>query len=384
MRIGIDLRCLEEEKISGVGEYALEIVRNLLETDGENEYLIFSNSYKQASQNFSFLDKYPNAELRRFRYPNKLLNFFLWYFKRPGLDRMIGGADIFFAPNINFLAVGKKCKFIVAFHDLSFERFPEFFTAKTRLWHYLFVNPRRIAERADRIIAVSESTKRDLREIYGAGLEKIRVIYHGISDEFKIMDRNDPKLLEIQKKYNLPYKFILYLGNIEPRKNISAVIGAYKIFLSKNPRLAKYKLVFAGNVSPPCRGIIEKENAAVCGYVKREERPHIYNLASLFVYPSFFEGFGLPVLEAMACGTPVVTSDNSSLPEVAGDAAVLVDPNRPAEIADAMEALLSDEKLYDKMKKRGLERSQKFGWKKCARETLNVIASVAKQSRTIQ
>src|SRR3989339_252581 len=133
MKIGIDLRCLEEEKISGVGEYALEIVRNILEADTENQYIIFSNSYKQKSQNFNFLKRYPRAQLKRFRYPNKVLNLLLWYFGWPKLDRLVGGADIFFAPNINFLSVGRICKLVTTFHDLSFERFPEFFSLKTRL-----------------------------------------------------------------------------------------------------------------------------------------------------------------------------------------------------------------------------------------------------------
>ena len=406
MRIGIDLRCLEEEKISGVGEYALELVRNLLEIDEKNEYVIFSNSYKQKSRNFNFFEKYPNAKLKRSRWPNKLLNFFLWYFGWPKLDRLIEGTDIFFAPNINFLAVssprtkstpnivcirklsnkfqnndlvrGKNCELITTFHDLSFERFPEFFTRKTCLWHYYFVNPRRIAQKSERIIAVSESTKKDLKEIYKINSGKIGVVYHGVSGDFRIIDRNDPKLLEAQKKYKLPYKFILYLGNIEPRKNITSVIKAYKNLLRNNPKLEKYKLVLAGNINPLCRDIMDKkkENIAICGYIKREDRPYIFNLASLFVYPSHFEGFGLPVLETMACGTPVIASNNSSLSEVVGNTAILVSPHRPDEIAEAMEAILTDEKLRSKLKEKGLKQAQKFNWKKCAASTLKIIEEI--------
>ena len=376
MRIGIDLRCLEEEKISGVGEYTLELVRNLLETDNQNKYVIFSNSYKQTSQNFFFFEKYPNARLRRFRYPNKLLNLSLWYFGWPKLDKLIGGADIFFAPNINFLAVGKNCKLITTFHDLSFERFPEFFTLKTRLWHYYFVNPRQIARKSKRVIAVSESTKKDLEEIYKINPKSIKVVYHGVSEDFRIIDRNGPKFLDIQKKYALPYKFILYLGNIEPRKNIKSIIEAYKKFLSINPKLEKYKLVLAGSINPLCRGIIEKENVTACGYIEREDRPYVMSLASLFVYPSHFEGFGLPVLEAMACGTPVVASNSSSLPEVVGNAAILVSSHRPDEIAEAMEAVLTDEKLRSKLKEKGLKQAQKFNWKKCAASTLKIFEEI--------
>ncbi|MCX6762282.1 MAG: glycosyltransferase family 1 protein [Candidatus Moranbacteria bacterium] len=271
-------------------------------------------------------------------------------------------------PQIFFFS--KKCRVVATFHDLSFERYPNFFPFKTRLWHEYFVNPRKIAQAAEKLIAVSESTKKDLETIYKIDPEKINVVHHGISDDFNVIDRNDPKLLEIQKKYNLPYKFVLYLGNIEPRKNISSVVAAYKKVVFENPILEKNELVLAGNVSPLCREMVEKENLKTCGYIKREDRPYIYNLASLFIYPSFFEGFGLPILEAMACGTPVITSNNSSIPEVAGNAAIFVDPNRPSEVAEAMRTILTDEKLYAKMKERGLAQSQKFSWKKCALESM--------------
>ena len=400
MRIGIDLRCLEEEKISGVGEYALEIVRNLLEIDSQNKYVVFSNSYRQRSQHFNFLEKYQNVRLKRLHYPNKLLNFSLWYFGWPKLDKLIGpprlsprsdgaggetgGANIFFAPNINFLAISRNCPLVTTFHDLSFERFPEFFTRYARLWHFFFVNPRRIARKSDRVIAVSQSTTHDLNEIYSINPPKPKVVHHGIGGDFKIIDRNDPTLLRVQKKYDLPYKFILYLGNIEPRKNISSLIESFKKFQKSNPDLEKYKLVLAGNISPLCQNIIkkEKENIQVIGYIDREDKPFVYNLASLFVYPSLFEGFGLPILEAMACGTPVIASNNSSIPEVAGDAAILIDPNRPQEIFESAQSVLKDEKLYGKLREKGLLQAKKFSWKKCAKETLNVILSEAKEPVT--
>lgn len=371
MRIGFDARCLEEEKISGVGEYALEFLRNLLEIDRENKYIVFSNSFKQKdNRHFEWIERCPNARLKRYSFPNRILNFCFWYFNFPKVDKLVGGTDIFFAPNINFLPVSKKCRIVATFHDLSFERYPNFFPFKTRLWHEYFVNPPRIARTAEKLIAVSESTKKDLETIYKIDPEKINVVHHGISDDFNVIDRNDPKLLEIQKKYNLPHKFVLYLGNIEPRKNISSIVAAYKKVVSENPILEKNELVLAGNISPLCREMVEKENLKTCGYIKREDRPYIYNLASLFIYPSFFEGFGLPILEAMACGTPVIASNNSSIPEVAGNAAIFIDPNRPSEVAEAMRTVLTDEKLYAKMKERGLAQSQKFSWKKCALESM--------------
>lgn len=374
MRIGFDTRCFEEEKISGVGEYTLELLKHLLEKDCESQYVIFSNSFQQGDNRyFKWLEKYPNAELKRFSFPNKILNFCFWYLNWPKIDKMIGGADFFFAPNINFLSVSNKCPLITTFHDLSFERFPHFFSPKTRLWHKYFVNPRHIARTAQRIIAVSDSTKEDLKEIYSTNSENIEVIPHGVSHDFRVIDKNDHQLLQIQKKYSLPNKFVLYLGNIEPRKNIISIVSAHKKLASKNPKLAEYELVLAGNVSPLCRDLIEKNHIKTCGYIAREDRPYVYNLAYLFVYPSFFEGFGLPVLEAMACGAPVITSNNSSIPEVAEDAAILIDPNRPSELADAMEAVLADEKLYSKLTERGPIQAQKFNWRKCANKTLEIM-----------
>ena len=371
MKIGFDARCLEEEKISGVGEYALELLKNLLETDKENEYIVFSNSFKQkANRNFEWIKEYPNAKLKRFSLPNRILNFCFWYLNWPKIDKLVGGADVFFAPNLNFFPVSKKCRLAATFHDLSFERYPYFFPFKTRLWHELFVNPRKISHTAEKLIAVSQSTKKDLETIYKTTPGKISVVHHGISGNFRIIDRNGPKLLDIQKKYNLPYKFILYLGNVEPRKNIESVIAAYKDLVKKNKDLEKYELVLAGNISPLCREMVERENLKTCGYIEREDRPYVYNLASLFVYPSFFEGFGLPVLEAMSSGTPVITSNNSSIPEVSGNAALFIDPNRPSQLSETMKNILTDEKLYDKMKERGLKQSQKFSWKKCALESM--------------
>jgi glycosyltransferase involved in cell wall biosynthesis len=374
MQIGFDARCLEEENISGVGEYALELLKNIIDSDKSNQYIVFSNSFRQKSnRHFAWIKKHPNIKLKRFPIPNKILNFCFWYLSWPKIDKLIGGADIFFAPNINFLSVSDQCRLVATFHDLSFERYPHFFPLKTRLWHKYFVNPRKISETAKSIIAVSESTKRDLEEIYRVDKNHVQAVPHGICQEFKVMNKNDPRLDAIKKKYDLPREFILYLGNIEPRKNVASIISAYKNIVTENEKLSKYKLVLAGNISPLCRDLIEKGNIKTCGYVKRTDRPFIYNLASLFVYPSFFEGFGLPVLEAMACGTPVIASNNSSIPEVAGNSALSIDPNRPAELADAMKNILMDENLRQKFKERGLEQAQKFSWKKCARETLKNI-----------
>ena len=215
MRIGFDARCLEEENISGVGEYALELLKNILEIDRSNQYIFFSNSFRQKNnRHFEWIEKYPDAELKIFSFPNKILNFCFWYLNWPKIDKLIGGVDIFFAPNINFLAISKDCQLITTFHDLSFERYPHFFPLKTRMWHKYFVNPRKISRIAKKITAVSESTKKDLEEIYRVKKEDIQTVPHGISRDFRVMDKNDPEMIAIQKKYGLPRKFIFFLGNL--------------------------------------------------------------------------------------------------------------------------------------------------------------------------
>ncbi len=383
MIVGIDARCLEEEKISGVGEYVLELLKNIFEIDRANRYIIFSNSFREKKNNFSWCKRYSNVEVKKFHFPNKLLNFSIWYFGWPKVDRLIGKVDIFFAPNIAFLSVSQRCRLVVTFHDLSYERYPEFFAIKKKLWHFV-INPSSLAKKADKIVAVSASTKEDLKNLYDLSEEKIKVIYHGVSGNYKILDRNNPKFLEIQKKYKLPYKFILCLGSIEPRKNIVSLIRAYEKLRDGEPKLAEYKLVIVGGYGWLYDDVVRisseskyKDDIIFTGYVDRGDKVFIYNLASLFVYPSFFEGFGLPPLEAMACGVPVITSNCSSLPEVIGNSTIMIDPDRPDEITQAICAVLKDENLRNHLIKTGLERVKLFSWKKCAEETIKLFEEVS-------
>ncbi len=365
-------------------EYALGLLLNLFELDQENEYILFFSSWKKPKFDFSIFAKYSNVKIKRFKIPNKILNLSFWYLGWPKIDKLSGSADLVFFPNIIFGAVSKNVKVIATIHDLSFERYPEYFSWKRRFWH-IFINSKKICRRADKIIAVSDSTAADISGLYGISRKKIAVIPSAIADDFRAIDRNDKKLIEVKEKYHLPFKFILYLGTIEPRKNILGIIRAYNQLQeiateNKNEEIAKYKLVIAGSSGWLGEKLFEeikrskfKEKIILPGFIEDCDKPFVYNLASLFMYPSFFEGFGFPPLEAMACGVPVIASHNSSLSEICGDAAILIDPRKSEEIFEAMRQILSDKKLREKLIQKGLEKSKEFSWKKTAEKTLEML-----------
>ncbi len=395
---------------SGVSEYTLNLVREILKLDSENEYRLFYNSAKDISGRMPKFD-YPNVKIVRKGIPNKIFN---WPMQKilgwPEIDKMLG-VDVFISPNISPIALSKNCKKILTIHDLSFLRFPEFFNLKRRLWHKM-IGVEKMIKQFDKIIAVSESTKNDIVELCGVAPENVHVIYSGVEKEFCRLSLNSIKkspnplyqggiksaplikgvggiysveIEQIKNKYNLPDKFILFLGTVEPRKNIEGLIGAYNEFReSREARLrapeAEFQLVIAGGRGWRSDGIYKKwkeskyrDDIKFLGYVDKKDKVYLYNLASLFVYPSFYEGFGFPPLEAMACGTPVITSFTSSLPEIAGNAGLMVDPYNITDIASAMERVLSDEKLKNDLIRKGLNRAKMFNWEKAARELFFII-----------
>ncbi|MBT3356088.1 glycosyltransferase family 4 protein [bacterium] len=360
MKIGIDIRCLAEGNRTGVEEYTISFLKRLFEQDSKNEYLLFINSFKKVKEDLSWLEEYPNVEMRNFGFPNKLLNFAMWFLRWPKIDLLLGGVDLFFAPNISFIALSDKCKFTLTVHDLSFERFPEHFSAKRRLWHYV-VNPRLLCKRADKILAVSNSTKDDLTMLYRISESKIEVAYPRLETKnFTEPNISGDKTMRMIRDYSLPDEFVLYLGTIEPRKNIISLVKAFE-HLKKSGKVYKnLKLVIAGRVGWSYERIIKavesspnKKDILFTGFVHDSDKAILYKLAKVFVYPSFFEGFGFPPVEAMASGVPVITSNCSSIPEVVQDAAVLIDPYRPAEISLAIKLLLEDKILYNDFIKKG-------------------------------
>lgn len=377
MRIGIDVRCLSSGRRTGVEEYTQQLLENIFIRDRQNEYILFFNVYKNKNIDFSWIDSYPNVTLKRFHYPNIVLNMLLWYFRWPKLDRLLGGVDIFFMPNMNFVSVSPSVKLFVTAHDLSFERYPEFFSWKQRLWHTL-VHFKSLCRRATAIFSVSESTARDIVYYYGIDEKKILPVLSGVSSKLKVMNRNDSALLAVQKKYSLPYNFILFLGTVELRKNIIALIRAYNALQMEHPdEMSKYALVIAGVPGWKSEDVFlerekspYKESVVLTHFVDDEDKGALYNLATIFVYPSKFEGFGLPPVEAMSCGVPVIASLNSSFPEVIGNAGILVDTEQPQDIASAMYTLLSDKVVHEMYSNLGLQRAKELNWQKTAQDII--------------
>lgn len=377
MKIGIDLRSLLEGRRSGVEEYVLNIVGELLDIDRKNTYFLFKSGIKDTSSlSPSLQDGQQNVFEKRLRISNRLLNFSLKLLREPLLDLSSGKPDVFFMPNINIGPISSSCKKVITFHDLSYEIYPEHFSFKRRLWH-TFINPKKQSREAHKIIAISESTKSDLVNIYGISPDKIKVIYSGVDDKFQPIGWNDVRFTRIKKKYQLPEYFVLYFGAIEPRKNIAGLIKAFTELKSSYQGFQNLKLVVAGIKGWLYDEIIEtaktsphSKDIIFTGFVDDEDKLFVYNLASIFVYPSFYEGFGFPPLEAMACGLPTITSNTSSLPEVVGDGAIMIDPYNIDELVEAMNMCLSNDELRTVLREKGLIQAKKFSWKHSSRETL--------------
>ncbi len=367
-----------DEKYSGIPEYSLRLLREILKIDTRNEYILFYNSFKDISER---IPKFDNANVRivKTNYPSKIFNYiFQKLFSWPKLDRLLE-VDVFFMPHINFFSFGPNVKTIITVHDLSFLIYPEYFSFKKNIWHWS-LKVKNNFKKFDQIIAISNNTKQDLIEYCGIDKDKIQLIYSGISEDFKKITINNPRLEEVKQKYKLPDKFILYLGTVEPRKNVDGLIVAYEKLIDENPQLADFELVIAGAKGWKYGKIIKiwKESKyykkiKFTSYVDREDKVYLYNLANIFVYPSFYEGFGFPPLEAMACAVPVVASANSSLGEVLGDAAVFIDPYNINTIKQAMKEMLENKIFQESLIKKGHVNVEKYKWSNTAKEFLKLI-----------
>lgn len=376
MIIGIDVRVLGQRVKSGIEEYAENLIPEMIKAGPEDTFKLFFSSRTQTLPDYDWL-KLPNVEVHRFKYSNQILFGASRFLNRPKLDKWVGGADVFFFPHFFISALSPSCKRVTAFHDLSYVHFPEFLTARKKIWHNFQMNPQWQAKFSDKIIAVSESTKKDLAELYKIDPARIEVVHSGVSPSMK--RAADEEIKAFIKEKGLPARFVLYLGKLEPRKNIPGIIRAFNK-LKRGTGVDDLGLVIAGAKGWSFAEIFRqaeqspyKNQIVFAGQVKDEERRLYYSAAEIFVYPSFFEGFGFPPLEAMLCMTPVITSRNSSLPEVAGDSAVLVDPYDAGELAFWLDRILKDGDFRGLLKEKGLKQAAQFTWEKAAESTLKAL-----------
>lgn len=369
MRVAIDAHMIGTRE-TGNETYVLNLLRALARIDKVNEYFLLTPhplylpTDLLAQPNFSADSIFPWASPIRIALT---MPYLCW---RRGYHLL----------HVSYIAPPFcPAPTVVTVHDISYEIFPDFFSPRDRRLLSTFVPLS--ARRAAKIIAPSENTKNDIVKRYGINGDTIVVTHYASSPRFKPISNPD-QLLAVREKYGITREFILTVGNLQPRKNIARLIKALDRLTERHP--TEYQLVIVGQPSwraGEIRRLLDDkglhEHVILAGYVPPEDLPLLYNAATLFVYPSLYEGFGLPPLEAMSCGTPVIASNVSSLPEILGDGAVLVDPYRVEALTDAMLGLLSEPGRLSALRARGLARSKVFSWEATARRTLLVYEEVA-------
>jgi glycosyltransferase involved in cell wall biosynthesis len=364
----------------GIGRYTRNLIRALAELDAENEYTLFvAGGWGDGDG----LGSWPsNFRVRSVPLSDRWLHVLWQRLRLPvPVQAITGPLDLFHSPDFVLPPTGRTPS-IVTVHDLSFLRVPECYVPAFR--QYLEGAVSRAATRAERILADSESTRRDLIELKAVEPGQVTVIYPGVEPRFQPV-RDAELLNRVRARYELPERFVLGLSTLQPRKNFAGLIEGYRRLVggwTEEPAIVDLQLVVAGGLgwmyddafdAVASAGLAERVHFA--GFVDDEDLPAIYTLAAAFAFPTWYEGFGLPVLEAMACGTPVVAADNSSLPEVVGKAGLLVDAGDSEGLSGALARLLTDETRRARLAAAGREQARQFTWDAAARQLLEVYQS---------
>lgn len=372
MRIGFDMGPIARRR-TGVGNYCLSLLRHLL-LRATSDVSICGLS---ASLRPPALDELPpGLSCRRLPFPTRLM-YLIWNgLRAPTADGLLGGVDVYHATNY-FLPPVKRARTILTIYDLAFVKTPELCSPRV-------VGPfsgaiRRFVEEADLVVAATESTKQDLVDLLGATPEKVRVIYGAAGEGVKAVDKEEA-VARLSRRYGLDDPFFLCVGTLEPRKNVAGAVRSFRRMASTLP----HRFVLLGGLGWNTEEILrELANPATAnrilrpGAVPDEDLGLFYSAAEALVFPSFHEGFGLPALEAMACGCPVITSNTSSLPEVCGEAALYCPPADEQGLADAMLRVASDRDLRSRMIDNGYAQADRFSWSRCAQQTLDTYREVA-------
>ncbi|MDP2789576.1 MAG: glycosyltransferase family 1 protein [bacterium] len=346
MRLGLDLRCMTEGEAGGIAVYARELTSRL-------SALLGSENVAGVVTGMSVRVPEVSFPVKRLRVSNKLLNTSFITTRWPHLDSVVG-ADVFFAPTLKYLGLHRDTPLVLTLHDLSFIEHPEYFTFRQRIWHR-GLHLRWLLERATRIIAVSQHTADDVQRLFPVTVGKVRVVYSGADHVPPGPHAPLP---------SLPPVYLLAFAPREARKNIANLRAAQAIVF---PQHATPLVLIGSGAGEPAPGIVPVP------YLNDSERWRAVANAQAFIYPSVYEGFGFPPLEAMTLGVPVIASHVTSIPEVGGDAALLVDPWDPQDIARAMVALVRDRALREQYSALGRIRAKYFTWDACAKQTAGVI-----------
>lgn len=366
MRIVIDGMPMLTSNMGGIGYYCYNIVKNMKALVSEDQYDILYNTSKHRKKlevGEQYIS-YPYRKILKYIGPRLFYNI--------PLERHIGEFDIYHGTESYILPV-KKAKTVVTIHDLEFVKSTVTMNEKD-VQQKLELIPYSI-KTADRIIAVSQSTKNDIVEIYGINPDKIDITRLAADEIYRKIDPADVQMQKVRGKYGLPEKFILYVGGVYPRKNIARMLQAYAEVKKQIGCSHKFVIVGGnGDNLPDVKECIRKlqleDDIVYPGYVAIEDMPAIYNLAEVFMHVSLFEGFGLPPLEAMQCGTPTIVSNLTSLPEVVGDAALIADAYDPDDMIDKLKKIIQDAHLRQEYSRRGIEQARKFNWIDTAKLTL--------------
>jgi hypothetical protein len=370
MLISIDSRGATWYAGTGIGTYTRQIVKYLLELDTKNDYFLF-----WSGKGYEHFKKYNNV---RVSLSSRKHHRFWEQYYIPDIIKT-KGVDIYHVPQNGIgLPENKNSIYVATIHDLIPYIMPET-VGKGYLSKFISQMPK-IMSSLDMIITVSEWSKKDIMRIFNIPDEKIKVTYLAADDMFVPMDKHIAHDF-IRQKYEIDKDFILYLGGFSPRKNVKSILVAFSMIyknLSKD-----YKVVIIGSskddhqfLNKLAQNLNIGDRVHFTGYVPYEDLPFFYNGADLFVYPSLYEGFGLPALEAICCGTPTITSNVSSIPEVVGDGALLINPFDTEELAKAMEQVLEDNEIKLDLINKGFTRASNFSWQKTASETLKAYESL--------
>ena len=376
MIIGIDANEANVQNKVGISEYVYQLLLQfyILATD-DKKFIIYLKDrpradFPKATSNWQYRIIGPKKMWTQIGLP---LNLFL------SKDK----PDIFFSPG-HYAPRFSPIPTVISIMDLAFFHFPEYFTkkdlAQLRSWTSYSV------KKAKAIITISTSSKDDIIKLYGTLSDRVHVVYLGIKNTVTLKPHIYP-MQELQTKYGINKDFVLFVGTLQPRKNISRLVEAFSL-LAKNEKNqnSSIQLVIVGKKGWQYEEILEspkkfgvEDRVKFLDFVPDEELTMLYQNARCFVWPSLYEGFGLPILEAMKLGCPVITSNVSSMPEAGGDAALYVDPKDVQDIAKKLEKVLSDSKLRSEMVEKGKKQVQKFSWEKTARQTLAILEEVAKE-----